>query len=66
MIVDNPANDAEYFSLHPLVEKAFEYISQHDMEKAGTGITVSSAEDNHVPLIGEGSTKRSTLKGALI
>lgn len=30
MIVDNLANAANYFSLHPLFEKAFEYITQLD------------------------------------
>lgn len=66
MIVDNLANEASCFSLHPLFEKSFGYISQHDMVKAGTGITVSSAEDNPAPLNGEGSMKRSILKVALI
>jgi YhcH/YjgK/YiaL family protein len=39
MIVDNLANAANYFSLHPLFEKAFEYISALDLEKAVTGST---------------------------
>ncbi len=37
MIVDNLANAANYFSLHPLFEKAFEYIKQLNMESAPTG-----------------------------
>ncbi len=37
MIVDNLANAANYFSLHPLFEKAFDYIRQLDMESAPTG-----------------------------
>ncbi|NLY23627.1 MAG: DUF386 domain-containing protein [Bacteroidales bacterium] len=40
MIVDNLANAANYFSLHPLFEKAFEFISELDMEQAVTGSTV--------------------------
>jgi YhcH/YjgK/YiaL family protein len=37
MIVDNLANAANYFNLHPLFEKAFEYIRQLDMESAPPG-----------------------------
>ncbi|MCE5205977.1 MAG: YhcH/YjgK/YiaL family protein [Porphyromonadaceae bacterium] len=37
MIVDNLANAANYFGLHPLFEKAFEYIYQLDMESAPAG-----------------------------
>lgn len=37
MIVDNLANAANYFSLHPLFEKAFEYIRQLNMETVETG-----------------------------
>lgn len=37
MIVDNLANAANYFTLHPLFEKAFDYIRQLDMESAPTG-----------------------------
>lgn len=39
MIVDNLANAANYFSLHPLFEKAFEYISQLDPDKMKAGTT---------------------------
>ena len=39
MIVDNLANAANYFSLHPLFEKAFEYISQLDPDKMEAGTT---------------------------
>lgn len=37
MIVDNLENAANYFSLHPLFEKAFEYIRQLKMESVSTG-----------------------------
>ncbi|MEN6588123.1 MAG: YhcH/YjgK/YiaL family protein [Proteiniphilum sp.] len=37
MIVDNLANAANYFSLHPLFEKAFEYIRQLNLETVATG-----------------------------
>jgi YhcH/YjgK/YiaL family protein len=37
MIVDNLANAANYFSLHPLFEKAFEYIRQLNMKLAPSG-----------------------------
>lgn len=37
MIVDNLANAANYFSLHPLFEKAFEYIRQLNPETVETG-----------------------------
>ena len=37
MIVDNLANAANYFSLHPLFEKAFEYIRQLNLETVETG-----------------------------
>ncbi len=39
MIVDNLANAANYFSLHPLFEKAFEYISQLDPDNMEAGTT---------------------------
>jgi uncharacterized protein, YhcH/YjgK/YiaL family len=39
MIVDNLANAAHYFSLHPLFEKAFEYIKQLNINTVETGTT---------------------------
>lgn len=39
MIIDNLANAANYFDLHPLFEKAFEYINQLDLQGAATGTT---------------------------
>jgi len=39
MIIDNLANAANYFDLHPLFEKAFEYINKLDLEGAPTGTT---------------------------
>jgi len=39
MIVDNLANAANYFSLHPLFERAFEYVSQLDPDKTEAGTT---------------------------
>jgi beta-galactosidase beta subunit len=57
MIVDNLANAANYFSLHPLFEKEFEYISE---------FIIFSTEDGHAPLIGEGATRKDNIKVALI
>lgn len=37
MIVDNLANAANYFSLHPLFEKAFDYIRTLNLETVETG-----------------------------
>lgn len=39
MIVDNLANAANYYGLHPLFEKAFEFIGQLDIHNAVTGTT---------------------------
>ncbi len=39
MIIDNLANAANYFDLHPLFEKAFDYINQLDLQGAETGTT---------------------------
>lgn len=39
MIIDNLANAANYFDLHPLFEKAFEYINKLDIEGTPTGNT---------------------------
>lgn len=39
MIIDNLANAANYFDLHPLFEKAFEYINKLDLEGAPAGTT---------------------------
>jgi len=37
MIIDNLANAANYFYLHPLFEKAFDYINKLDLQGAETG-----------------------------
>lgn len=39
MIIDNLANAANYYNLHPLFEKAFEYFNQLDIKEAETGTT---------------------------
>ena len=39
MIVDNLSNAANYFNLHPLFEKAFEYVKSLDMSTVETGST---------------------------
>ena len=37
MIVDTLQNASKYFSVHPLFEKAFEYIGQTDLPNAPDG-----------------------------
>lgn len=37
MIIDTIANAPKYFSLHPLFEKAFDYINQNDLANAADG-----------------------------
>lgn len=37
MIVDNLSNAANYFNLHPLFEKAFEYVKSLNMNAVETG-----------------------------
>lgn len=37
MIVDSLKNASKYFSVHPLFEKAFEYIQQTDLANAADG-----------------------------
>ncbi|MBF6628849.1 MAG: hypothetical protein ITG04_10160 [Proteiniphilum sp.] len=49
MIVDNLINAANYSTLHPPFEKAFEYFSE---------FVLFYPEDGHAPLIGEGLIKR--------
>ncbi len=39
MIVDNLANAANYYGLHPLFEKAFEFIGKLDINNVETGTT---------------------------
>jgi YhcH/YjgK/YiaL family protein len=39
MIVDNLANAANYYSLHPFFERAFEFIGQLDIYNAEAGVT---------------------------
>lgn len=39
MIVDNLTNAANYYGLHPLFEKAFEFIGQLDIHNLTTGTT---------------------------
>lgn len=39
MIVDNLANAANYYNLHPLFEKAFEFIGKLDINNVETGTT---------------------------
>lgn len=38
MIVDNLANAANYFCLHPYFEKAFDYISSLNLETVETAV----------------------------
>ncbi len=37
MIIDTIQNASKYFSVHPLFEKAFEYITQNDLANAADG-----------------------------
>lgn len=37
MILDNLSNAANYFNLHPLLEKAFEFVKQIDLKSIETG-----------------------------
>ena len=37
MIIDSIQNASKYFSVHPLFEKAFEYIRQTDLANAADG-----------------------------
>ena len=39
MIVDNLANAANYYNLHPLFKKAFEFIGNLDINNVETGTT---------------------------
>ncbi len=39
MIIDNLVNAARYFQLHPLFEKAFDYLNQLDLDEVETGTT---------------------------
>ena len=39
MILDNLANAAHYFNLHPLFEKAFDYVKTMDLQTVLPGIT---------------------------
>ena len=37
MIIDVLSNASKYYSVHPLFEKAFQYIAQTDLEKITEG-----------------------------
>lgn len=39
MILDNLANAANYFNLHPLFEKAFDYVRTMDLQTVRPGVT---------------------------
>ena len=61
MIIDTIANAAKYFSLHPLFEKAFGYINQHDLANAADG--KSDISDGLKAIISNapGKTKEASL-----
>lgn len=46
MINDSLGNAANYFDLHPLLEKAFNYTHKQEIEKTPTGTT--EVEGNHL------------------
>ena len=61
MIIDNLDNVSKYFSIHPLFEKAFEYISQTDFEDISDGKSDISEGLIGILSNGPGKTKETSL-----
>jgi beta-galactosidase beta subunit len=57
MIIDNIQNASSYFSLHPLFDKAFQYILQTNIDTAAPGKYTIDEGLNAIVNIGMGKTK---------
>ena len=73
MIIDSLENASKYFSVHPLFEKAFAYITTvnmlffNDAPDMFFGLTdgqfvIFFPEDVHAPMIGEDEIKKLVIK----
>lgn len=55
MIIDTIKNASKYFSVHPLFERAFQYINESDLSNAEVG--KSDIADGFKAIISEGAGK---------
>jgi YhcH/YjgK/YiaL family protein len=61
MIIDTLQNAPNYFSIHPLFEKAFEYINQNDLVNAADGKSDISEGLKAIISNAPGKTKETSL-----
>ena len=62
MIIDTVENAAKYFSIHPLFEKAFEFIQSCDWTKMEVGKKEIEEGLNSIYIVGPGKTAAESLK----
>ncbi|TDO73312.1 YhcH/YjgK/YiaL family protein [Flavobacterium chryseum] len=63
MIIDILSNASKYYSLHPNFKKAFEYLSQNDINNLENGSFEIAYGLKVIAISGEGSTKEESIKG---
>lgn len=63
MILDHLSNAANYFNLHPLFEKAFDFVKTMDLQSAPTGVT--EIDGPHLTLSVVETTMRSKKEAQL-
>lgn len=62
MIIDSLKNGPKYFCVHPLFEKAFEYLNSVDLEKIEAGkYTISGDELSSIVSIKQGKTLEESI-----
>lgn len=63
MIIDILSNASKYYSLHPNFKKAFEYLSQNDINNLENGSFEIAEGLKVIAISGEGSTREESIKG---
>jgi YhcH/YjgK/YiaL family protein len=63
MIIDILSNASKYYSLHPNFKKAFEYLSQNDINNLENGSFEIAEGLKVIAISGEGSSREESIKG---
>jgi biofilm protein TabA len=62
MVIDTVANAKKYYSLHPLFEKAFEYVAKTDIANLPEGVSEIMDGLKLIVSNGNGKTKETSLE----
>jgi YhcH/YjgK/YiaL family protein len=62
MIIDSLHNAAKYYPLHPNFKKAFDYISQNDINLLDEGAFEIAEGIKIIVIVGEGTSKKESIK----